>query len=285
MILVFGKTGQVARELQKLQGIKCLNRRQANLTDPTECRDVIVRYKPTAVINAAAYTAVDKAEDEEDLANVINGEAPGAMAKACAELNIPLVHISTDYVFFGKEKKSWQTSDTAYPQNAYGRSKLKGENLVSASGANYAILRTSWVISSHGSNFVKTMLSLSETRDRLNVVDDQIGGPTPACDIAKTCVEIANQLINDPEKSGVYHFSGMPDVSWCEFANTIFEQAGKNVVAQPVSTSEYPTSALRPLNSRLDCSLTKTAFDIPRPYWRVGLEDIFTELGLIDETS
>ncbi|MDB9810495.1 dTDP-4-dehydrorhamnose reductase, partial [Planktomarina temperata] len=216
MILVFGKTGQVANELQRLSGVTALGREDVDLSDPAACAVAIREHAPKAVINAAAYTAVDRAEEEEHLATVINGDAPAAMAKACAELGIPLVHISTDYVFNGTGNTPYRPDDATEPQNAYGRSKLAGEQGIRNSRAVYAILRTSWVVSAHGTNFVKTMLRLSETRDALNVVSDQIGGPTPARDIAAACLQIANQLIQDTTKSGIYHFSGAPDVSWAE---------------------------------------------------------------------
>ena len=215
MILVFGKSGQVATELQVHKDVIAIGRDQADLSNPSRCAEVISHYEPRVVINAAAYTAVDKAESEEHLANKINGEAPGAMARTCAELDIPLVHISTDYVFFDMGSVPWQIVDHPNPKNAYGRSKLKGEQAILASGCAHAILRTSWVISAHGHNFVKTMRRLSETRDRITVVDDQIGGPTCARDIAQTCLSIAEQLIQDQSKSGIYHYSGQPDVSWC----------------------------------------------------------------------
>ena len=278
MILVFGKTGQVASELQSHKDVIALGRDQADLSVPTMCTEAIQRYKPRAVINAAAYTAVDKAESEENLANTINADAPGAMASACADLDIPLVHISTDYVFDGTDTTPWSVTDTPNPQNAYGRSKLKGEQAISASGCVYAILRTSWVVSAHGNNFVKTMRRLSETRDRITVVDDQIGGPTCARDIAETCISIAEQLIQDPNKSGIYHYSGQPDVSWCQFANAIFEQMHCKTIATPILTTEYPTPASRPSNSRLDCEVTQDTFGIARPYWRDGLEGILRDL-------
>ena len=278
MILVFGKTGQVARELQKLKSILALDRLQADLTEPQTCANVINQYKPSAVINAAAYTNVDMAEENEELANLINSEAPSAMAKACANLNIPFIQISTDYVFEGIGEKEWSTIDPTNPKNEYGRSKLKGEKHVQVSGASYAILRTSWIISAYGNNFVKTMLRLSQTRDTLNVVDNQIGGPTPAKDIANACIDIAHQLINAPNKSGIYHLTGFPDLSWCQFANAIFKQTGRKTVALPISTYKYPTNAQRPLNSRMDCSLTESVFDIARPYWRDGLQDILNDL-------
>ena len=278
MILVFGKTGQVATELQRLGGVVALGRDQTDLSDPAACSDAIRTYAPRAVINAAAYTAVDRAEEEEALATLINGDAPTAMAQACAELGIPLIHISTDYVFAGTGDASWQPNDPTAPQNAYGRSKLAGEIGIRNSGAVHAILRTSWVVSAHGANFVKTMLRLSDTHDALYIVADQIGGPTPARDIAAACLQMAEQLIADTSKSGTYHYSGAPDVSWANFATVIFEQAGKAVTVTPIPTTDYPTPAKRPLNSRMDCGATQPVFGIARPNWRDGLNVILPEL-------
>lgn len=278
MILVFGKTGQVSRELQQLGTVVAISREDANLKNPKACADAIRLHSPDVVINAAAYTAVDQAEDEEPIATVINGASPTAMAKACAKLGIPFVHISTDYVFEGIGQAPWQPQDQTAPQNAYGRSKLAGEMGIASSGGTYAILRTSWVVSAHGANFIKTMLRLSETRDSLNVVADQIGGPTPARDIALACLQIAEQLPQDPSKSGTYHFSGTPDASWADFAREIFDQAGKPVNVIPIPTTDYPTPAHRPLNSRMDCSATKRAFGIERPDWMIGLKTILEDL-------
>jgi dTDP-4-dehydrorhamnose reductase len=278
MILVFGKTGQVATELQSYKDVIALGRDQADLSVPTTCTEAIQRYKPRAVINAAAYTAVDKAESEESLANTINGDAPGAMASACADLDIPLVYISTDYVFDGSGTTPWSVTDTPSPKNAYGRSKLKGEHAIKASGCVHAILRTSWVVSAHGTNFIKTMHRLSETRDHVTVVDDQIGGPTCARDIAQTCISVAEQLIRDPSKSGIYHYTGQPNVSWCQFANAIFQQMNCKTTASPIPTTEFPTPARRPSNSRLDFKATQITFGIARPFWRDGLKQILRDL-------
>lgn len=281
MILVFGKTGQVAMELQLLDNVVTFGRSQADLTKPSDCAELIHKHKPNAVINAAAYTAVDKAEKEEVLATTINAYAPSAMAKACATLCIPFVHISTDYVFNGNGKIPWQTQHLTDPQNAYGRSKLAGENAIRTSNATYVILRTSWVISAHRENFVKTMLYLSEKQNILRVVADQFGGPTPARDIAAACVSIAMQLQVDPNKSGVYHFSSFSNVNWFNFAKEIFNLSGRKVSLIPILTVDYPTQAKRPLNSCLDCSTTKDTFGIIQPNWRLGLNTILKELDII----
>ncbi|MFP1644209.1 dTDP-4-dehydrorhamnose reductase [Pontitalea aquivivens] len=278
-ILVFGKTGQVATELQAQAEVLALGRDRADLADPDACAHAIRETAPRAVINAAAYTAVDRAEDEEPLATTINAAAPRAIAAACADLGIPLVHISTDYVFSGTGSAPFAPDHARGPLGAYGRSKLAGEEAVRASGAVHAILRTSWVFSAHGQNFLKTMLRLSETRDSLRVVDDQIGGPTPAFAIAEACLEIADALIADPSKSGIYHFSGAPDVSWYGFAAEIFRQANRPVTLTGIPSAEYPLPAARPQNSRLDCSATTAAFGIPRPDWRDHVGQILTQMA------
>lgn len=280
MILVFGKTGQVATELAQLAPeATFLGRESVDLTDTAACAQAIRDHAPEMVINAAAYTAVDKAESEEDIAMAVNGTAPAAMARECAALGVPFVHISTDYVFEGGGTAPWSPSDATGPLGAYGRTKLAGEEGIVAAGGAHAILRTSWVFSAHGGNFVKTMLRLAETRDALSVVDDQIGGPTPADAIAAACLEIATQLKADPAKSGIYHFSGDPDASWADFAREIFAQAGKSVTVTGIPTKDYPTPATRPLNSRMDCSTTQTTFAIPRPDWRAGLTRVLEVLA------
>ena len=281
-LLVFGRTGQVARELQRLEpGARFLSRTQADLSDPGACAETIRAHAPRAVINAAAYTAVDKAEADEALATTINGAAPGAMARACADLGIPLVQISTDYVFDGSGTAPWTPDDAPAPLGAYGRSKLAGEEGVRAAGGAHAVLRTSWVVSAHGANFVKTMLRLGREREALTIVADQVGGPTPARAIAAACVEMAETLVSEPEKRGIYHFSGAPDVSWAGFAREIFAQAGLSCAVEDIPTTAYPTPAARPLNSRLDCTTLETVFGLSRPDWRRGLTDILKDLGEI----
>lgn len=279
-LLVFGRTGQVARALQQLTTVFALGRDAADLAQHGACAAAIHAHRPRAVINVAAYTAVDRAEEEEPLATAINGAAPAEMALACAALNIPLVHISTDYVFAGTGHHPWAPDDITLPANAYGRSKLAGEEGIRASGCIHAILRTSWVFSAHGTNFVKTMLRLSNTRDQISVVNDQIGGPTPAGAIAAACLAIAGQLQDAPEKTGTYHFSGAPDASWCSFARAIFNLTGRPTRVQAIPTSAYPTPAARPLNSRLNCNTTNSVFGLARPDWHAGLKKCLTELGV-----
>ncbi|MEZ5714040.1 MAG: dTDP-4-dehydrorhamnose reductase [Paracoccaceae bacterium] len=282
MLVIFGKTGQVATELARLAPqARFLGRDEADLSDPAACAALIRALKPSAVINAAAYTAVDRAEEDEALATAVNGTAPAEMARACAELGSPLVHISTDYVFAGDGTAAWRPGDPTGPLGAYGRSKLLGEEGIRAAGGIYAILRTSWVFSAHGNNFVKTMLRLSETRDALTVVEDQIGGPTPAADIAAACLSIAGQLTAEPSKSGTYHFSGAPDTSWADFARAIFELSGRAVAVTGIPARDYPTPAARPANSRMDCSSLTAAFGIPRPSWRDGLLAVLQDLNAL----
>jgi dTDP-4-dehydrorhamnose reductase len=284
-ILVFGKSGQVATELARQADVTALGRDEADLSDPAACAAAIRAHAPEAVINAAAYTGVDKAEEEEDLATTINGAAPAAMAGACAELGIPFVHISTDYVFDGSGDAPRAPDAPTAPMGAYGRSKLAGETGVVAAGGAYAILRTSWVVSAHGANFVKTMLRVGPARGSLRVVDDQIGGPTPAADIAAACLKIVAHLAERPGDAGIYHFAAAPDTSWAHFADTIFEMAQLEVAVEHIPTTEYPLPAPRPLNSRLDCSTTEAVFGIPRPDWRAGLADILNDLSRQGGTS
>ena len=281
-ILVFGKTGQVATELQLQADVVALGRDSADLSNPAACAAVIAASECDVVINAAAYTAVDRAEEEEALANVINGHAPTAMAQACAARGIPFVHISTDYVFAGTDADPWRVSDPVAPQNAYGRTKLAGEEGVRAAGGQYAILRTSWVFSAHGNNFVKTMLRLSQTRDALSVVADQIGGPTPAADIAKAVLGMAQQMISNPNKGGTHHFGGTPAVSWADFATEIFTQANRAVTVSGIPTADYPTPASRPLNSRMDGTTLETDFNIAQPDWKAGLRSV---LKILEHTT
>jgi dTDP-4-dehydrorhamnose reductase len=278
-LLVFGQTGQVALELRRLApDAVFLSRAAADLSDPAACAKAILTHRPRAVINAAAWTAVDRAETEETAATVINGDAPGAMARAAASLGIPFVHISTDYVFDGSGTRPWEPADPTGPLGAYGRSKLKGEEAVRAAGGPHAILRTSWVFSAHGANFVKTMLRLGAERPILRVVADQVGGPTPAADIAAACLTIATRLAAYPALSGTWHFSGAPDVSWADFARAIMAAARLPAMIEDIPTSAYPTPAVRPANSRMDCSTLTVAFDIPRPDWRAGLGRILAHL-------
>ncbi|RCW82052.1 dTDP-4-dehydrorhamnose reductase [Paracoccus lutimaris] len=278
-ILVFGQAGQVARELARLApDAHFLDREAADLTDPKACAAAIRASGCTAVINAAAHTAVDRAESESDLARLINGEAPAAMARAAADLGVPFVHISTDYVFDGSGTRPWVETDPTDPLGVYGATKLAGEQGIAAAGGQWAVLRTSWVFSAHGANFVKTMLRLGAEREELRVVADQHGGPTPAADIAGACLTMARAMRVDPARGGTYHFSGASDTTWAGFAREIMTQAGLACRVTDIASSDYPTPARRPGNSRLDCAAIARDFGIARPDWRAGLAQVLLEL-------
>ncbi|KIC45504.1 dTDP-4-dehydrorhamnose reductase [Ruegeria sp. ANG-S4] len=279
--LIFGHNGQVATELRRRASahgitIEALDRSQADLSDPQSCADAIRNMDTDVIINAAAYTKVDKAEDEAELAQVINGDTPGAMACAAAERGLPFLHISTDYVFDGTGDDPRMPLDPASPLGVYGQTKLEGEQQIAQAGGWFAILRTSWVFSAHGHNFVKTILRLAETRDVLTIIADQIGGPTPAADIADTLLAIAKT--GRQAEGGLFHYSGAPDVSWAGFAREIVSQAGLTTQIEDIPTKDYPTPAPRPLNSRLECSRLKDIFEITRPDWKIGLANVLAEL-------
>ena len=280
-LLIFGQSGQVAREMARRvpDGVRAvfLPRDQADLTDPAACAAAVAAAQVDAVINAAAWTAVDRAEAEEAAATVVNGDAPAAMARACAARGLPFVHISSDYVFDGAGDQSFAVDHPTGPLGAYGRSKLVGEAGVRAAGGAHVILRTSWVFSAHGANFVKTMLRLGRDRHSLNVVADQIGGPTPAAALADAVFGVARAMANGAA-GGTYHFSGAPDVSWADFARDIMQRAGLACVVNDIATAAYPTPAKRPLNSRLNCDSFQRDFGMARPDWRAGLDLVLKEL-------
>lgn len=278
-LLIFGKTGQVAQELaRRAPDAQFAGRETADLTDPAACAALIRQLHPSAVINAAAYTAVDKAESDAATAQLVNADAPAAMAAACAELGIPFVHISTDYVFDGSGDTARAEDAPTAPLGVYGQTKLDGERAVQAAAGQYAIMRTSWVFSAHGNNFVKTMLRFGAERDRLTIVADQIGGPTASADIADAALSMAATMRADATKGGIYHFAGAPDVSWADFAREIFAQSDLAPEVVDIPSSDYPTPAKRPLNSRLDCAAITRDFGIARPDWRVSLQDVIKEL-------
>lgn len=277
-ILVFGQTGQVAVELRRrLPNATYLSRAQADLEDPRACAEAVLSARPDLVINAAAYTSVDKAEAEPERAYLVNAAAPAAIARAAARTGAAMVHVSTDYVFDGSGKAPWRPGDPTGPLNAYGRTKLAGEIAVQEADGAHVILRTSWVFSAHGSNFVKTMLRLGRTRDSLSIVSDQIGGPTPAGAIASALIEIGSGL-RACGPSGVYHLSGAPCASWADFARDIFSLDGLSTQVVDIPTAEYPTPAPRPRNSRLDCSALHRDYGIVQPDWRASLASVLQEL-------
>lgn len=284
--LIFGKSGQVAKELSRAFAgntrAQFVDRSEADLTDPDACAMLIESSDADVVINAAAYTAVDKAEDDYDTALMVNAVAPAAMARAAAAKDIPFLHISTDYVFDGSGSLPFKPADATDPLGVYGTTKLAGEQGVRESGARSAIMRTSWVFSAHGSNFAKTMLRLGAERDQLNVVADQIGGPTPAAAIADALVAMAGAMC-DGHPGGLFHFSGGPDVSWAGFARAIMADAQLDCAVHDIDTEAYPTPAKRPGNSRLDCSDLEREFGIARPDWRAHLQVIIKELRNVAE--
>jgi dTDP-4-dehydrorhamnose reductase len=281
-ILVFGRTGQVARGLaSRAQGVTLAmhDRQSADFTDPETCAALVAATDADAVINAVAHVAADRAEEEEDLARRINAETPGAIAGVAAARGLPMVHISTEYVFDGTGTQPWPVDAAPVPLSAYGRTKLGGEQAVREAGGPHAIVRTSWVVSPHGRNFVTTMMGLGAERAELRVVADQVGGPTPAADLAGACLEIAAQLVEAPDKTGIYHYAGAPDVTRADFAREIFARAGLPCTVRDIATKDYPTPAQRPLNSRLDCSQTEAVFGLARPDWRAGLDAILAEFA------
>ncbi len=286
--LAFGSSGQVATELRRRAQthditIEALDRSQADLSDPMGCADVVRQTDADVIINAAAYTAVDKAEEEQGPAQRINRDAPGAMARAAADRGLPFLHISTDYVFDGAGDTPRTTQAPTGPMGVYGQTKLEGEHQIAQAGGWYAILRTSWVFSAHGKNFVKTILRLAETNDRLTIVADQIGGPTPAADIADALLTIAKTA--GWVEGGLFHYSGAPDVSWAGFAREIVSQAGLATQITDILTTDYPTPAPRPLNSRLECSRLSEIYGLGQPDWKAGLAQVLAELKVTDSPA
>jgi dTDP-4-dehydrorhamnose reductase len=231
-----------------------------------------------AIVNAAAYTAVDKAESEPDVAMRINGEGAGHVGEAAAELGAPLLHLSTDYVFDGALGRPYREDDPTGPTSAYGRSKLAGEQKIAAVHDDHAILRTAWVYSPYGANFVKTMLRLGETQEQVKVVADQLGNPTSALDIADAVVLLARRLVDDPSPAlrGVFHLTGQGEASWADVAEATFAMAHacgrRPVTVKRIGTADYPTAAVRPANSRLDNAKLRAAFGVALPPWRQSLE-------------
>jgi dTDP-4-dehydrorhamnose reductase len=283
-LLVFGRTGQVATELGRLAGpdlaVTALGRAEADLREPESCARAVAAAETDIVVNAAAYTAVDRAEQEEALATTVNGEAPGAMAEAAARRGLPFLHVSTDYVFDGSREGSWTEDDPPAPLGAYGRSKLAGERAVAAAGGAHVILRTSWVHAGHGTNFVRTMLRAGASRPRVTVVDDQRGGPTPASAVAATLVALAHAFANGRGVAGIFHFCGAPATSWFGFAREIFARADWMPAPElvPIRTADWPTPAARPANSVLDCARIRAAYGIGQPDWRASLGPVIAEL-------
>lgn len=271
MILVTGITGQlgydVLRELEK-RGEKCIGttRKEIDLSTEDGAKNFILKNKPDAVIHCAAYTAVDKAESEAELAITVNGLGTRRIAEACREIDAKMIFVSTDYVFGGDGKKPYEVTDEKNPVNVYGRSKLLGEDAVSMILKKYFVVRTSWVFGSHGKNFVKTMLNLADKNKKLKIVNDQIGSPTYTADLAPLLVDMIHT-----EKFGYYHATNEGFCSWAEFAEEIFKQAKKNVEVEKISTADYPTPAKRPFNSRLSKKSLDDAGFNRLPTWEDAL--------------
>ncbi len=291
-VLVTGASGQVGTELQRCawpEGwtVVAFDRAALDLADPAAITARVSGGHDgqpwAAVINAAAYTAVDKAESDVVTAWTINALAPAAFAQACTAADIPLVQVSTDYVFAGDKAGAWEVDDSVGPLGVYGASKLGGELAVRTSGARHAIVRTAWVVSAHGHNFVKTMLRVAADRPVLNVVDDQLGSPTSAADLAHALMTIAVRLVEDAEApTGIVHFSNAGAVSWAGFAAEIFRQSaargGPSADVVPITTADYPMPARRPANSVLSHDAIRAAYGIvPRP-WQAALGDILDDL-------
>ncbi|MDP2747992.1 dTDP-4-dehydrorhamnose reductase [Pseudomonas sp.] len=280
-ILLLGQHGQVSQELQRtLQGageLTVLGREQLDLAQPELIRQQVQHLRPELIINAAAHTAVDQAESEPELAFTINATAPGILAEVAAELGAPLIHYSTDYVFDGSQAAPYHESDSTNPLSVYGRSKLAGEQAIQAVGGMHLILRTSWVYSQHGKNFLLTMQRLLQERESLSVVVDQIGAPTWAGTIAQATAQLIKHWRSGHAGPwGVYHLSAQDETSWFGFASAIaahLRNQGKRVATlQPIPSSAYPTPAQRPLNSRLDCSRLQQDWQVQLPTWQAALE-------------
>ena len=281
-ILISGKTGQVAIELQKhlagLGQLIVLGRDELDLSKPEQIRAQVRAHQPDLIINAAAHTAVDLAESEPELAFAINGIAPGVFAEEAAALGIPLIHYSTDYVFDGNKPAPYTEDDVPNPLGVYGKSKLAGEQAIAATGADCLILRTSWVYSTHGKNFLLTMQRLLQERPELRVVADQVGAPTWAGTIARsTRLLIERWQAAEAGAWGIYHLTAQGETSWFGFTQAIAEhlsaQGKPCATLEPIPASAYPTPAARPQNSRLDCSRLEREWQVAQPTWQNALRE------------
>ncbi len=289
-IFVAGKSGQVALSLKNAEDsfdmdITCFGRPEIDLASKASTLDAITDFKPDAIINAAAYTAVDKAEEEEHEAHNINSRGAEILATKAADMDVPFLHISTDYVFDGALNRPYHESDATGPTGAYGRSKLAGEQAVLAANPNAMIFRTAWVYSPYGNNFLKTMLRLAETRDTLGVVADQVGNPSYAPDIARGLLSVLAKIEDDGWSDnfpGIYHLTGSGEASWHGFATAIFEAASvygrKKPTVNAITTEEFPTPAQRPANSRLNCDKAMAIFGVRLNDWRKSTADCVREL-------
>jgi len=292
--LLFGKNGQVGWELQRalapLGELIALDRSgsgplHGDLSAPDALVDTVQRVQPDVIVNAAAYTMVDRAESEPELARLINAEAPAALAQAAASVGAWLVHYSTDYVFDGSGTQPRDESAHIGPLGVYGRTKLEGEQAIAASGARHLVFRTSWVYAARGGNFVRTMLRLAAERERLRVIDDQVGAPTGAELIADVTAHAIRQVMAHPELAGLYHLSAAGETSWHRYARYVIDwarQRGHPVkvapdAIEPIATADYPAPAQRPLNSRLSTEKLRRAFGLQMPAWQQGVERMLSE--------
>ncbi|SFD42896.1 dTDP-4-dehydrorhamnose reductase [Paracidovorax konjaci] len=293
-ILLFGKGGQVGWELQRslsvLGTVTALDFDSTghcgDFSRPGDIADTVRAVRPDVIVNAAAHTAVDKAESEPELAHTLNAATPGVLAEEAARLGAWLVHYSTDYVFDGSGTRPWVESDTPAPLSVYGRTKFEGERRIQASGARHLILRTSWVYGARGGNFAKTMLRLAQERDRLTVIDDQWGAPTGADLLADATAHAIRHLQQRPEDAGLYHLVAAGETHWHAYASYVLQEAkrlqpglqlaARDVVAVP--TSAFPTPAVRPHNSRLDTRRFQTAFGLTLPHWQAGIARMLAEI-------
>ncbi|AXE30475.1 dTDP-4-dehydrorhamnose reductase [Chromobacterium phragmitis] len=292
-ILITGKDGQVGHALQAalapLGQLIAADRRQLDLSQTGRLSQALDRIRPDIIVNPAAYTAVDKAESEPELAFQVNAEAPGELARWAASHDALMVHYSTDYVFSGQGNQPWREDDAPDPQSVYGRSKWQGERNVRAAGGRHLILRTSWVFGAHGANFLKTMLRLAAERDSLNVVDDQIGAPTSALLIADCTARLLSRYLDAPDAfaCGTYHLAAQGETSWHGYARYLLSRAqalGLDLKLAPdaiqgIPSCDYPTPARRPANSRLDCGKLKQTFDLELPSWQAGVDPALAELA------
>jgi dTDP-4-dehydrorhamnose reductase len=294
-ITVTGRSGQVVSAMLERAppgvSVTGLGRPELDLEQPRTIAPAIAASRPDIIVNAAAFTAVDLAESEEATAQLVNGTAAGEVARAAAALAIPVIQISTDYVFDGSLERPYREDDPVSPISAYGRSKLAGEQAVASATPNHAILRTAWVYSPFGKNFVRTMLRLAETRDAVGVVADQRGCPTSALDIADAVFALAQNLLARPDDAslrGLFHMSAKGEASWADVAEAIFAErarlGGSVVQVNRIATSDYPTPARRPANSRLDCTRLQKAYGVTLPEWHGSLQACVQRL-LSDKTG
>ena len=298
-ILIVGSAGQLGRELQKsfadVGTIVAVDRESVDLADPDQTRQLVRRVAPDVILNAAAYTAVDRAESEMALAHAINALAPRVLAEEAAERNALLVHYSTDYVFDGSKQVPWTEDDAPAPLSVYGATKLAGEQAIQDSRAPYLIFRTSWVYGPHGNNFLLTMLRLARERDRLSIVDDQIGAPTTSIELARATHTIVTGVLagrfgDSQNWSGLYHMTCAGSVSWFGFAQAIFARASGQLGVKapeliPIGTKDYPTAAARPRNSVLSNARLNARFGVQLPSWQSALDEVIPRLQVSSESE